>query len=159
MLADDLELAAYFERAARDAMKPKAIANWILNDLQSALSSSGRSISDCPIPAEGLNELVALIDSGKVSSKQGKDVFAEMFASGKSADAIVREKGIEQLSDVNALESICDEVIAANPKPAADFQGGNAASLNFLKGQVMKLSKGKANPQLAGEILERKLRR
>src|SRR5690242_7431723 len=157
VLADDLELAAYFEKAARDSKKPKAIANWILNDLQSALSSAGRSIRDCPITAEGLNELVALIDSGRVSSKQGKDVFAEMFASGKSADAIVREKGIEHLSDVNAIERICDEVIAANPKPAADFQTGNAASLNFLKGQVMKLSKGKANPQLAGEILERKL--
>jgi aspartyl-tRNA(Asn)/glutamyl-tRNA(Gln) amidotransferase subunit B len=82
-----------------------------------------------------------------------------MFATGKRADAIVREKGIEQLSDVNAIERICDEVIAVNPKPAADFQAGNAASLNFLKGQVMKLSKGKANPRLAGEILERKLQR
>src|SRR6266513_1628388 len=159
VLADDLELAAYFEKAARVSKKPKAIANWILNDLQSALSSAGKQISDCPIPTEALNELVALIDSGKVSSKQGKEVFAEMFATGKSADAIVREKGIEQLSDVNAIERICDEVIAANPKPAADFQAGNAASLNFLKGQVMKLSKGKANPRLAGEILERRLRR
>ena len=159
VLADDLELAAYFEKAARDSKKPKAIANWILNDLQNALFTAGKLIKDCPIPAQGLNELVALIDSGKVSSKQGKDIFAEMFVSGKSASAIVREKGIEQLSDVNAIERICDEVIAANPKPAADFQAGNAASLNFLKGQVMKLSKGKANPRLAGEILERKLGR
>ena len=159
VLADDLELAAYFEKAARDSKKPKAIANWILNDLQSALLTAGKSISDCPLPAQALNELVALIDSGKVSSKQGKDIFAEMFATGESAGAIVREKKIEQLSDVNAIERICDEVIAANPKPAADFQAGNAASLNFLKGQVMKLSKGKANPRLAGEVLERKLRR
>ena len=159
VLADDLELAAYFEKAARDSKKPKAIANWILNDLQSALSTAGIPISDCPILGQGLNELVALIESGKVSTKQGKEVFAEMFATGKSADAIVREKGIEQLSDVNAIERICDEVIAANPKPAADFQAGNAASLNFLKGQVMKLSKRKANPRLAGEILERRLRR
>jgi aspartyl-tRNA(Asn)/glutamyl-tRNA(Gln) amidotransferase subunit B len=158
VLADDLGLAAYFEKAARDSKKPKAIANWILNDLQNALSTAGKSITDCPIPPQALNELVALIDSGKVSSKQGKEVFAEMFASGKSADAIVREKGIEQLSDVGAIEKICDEVIAGNPKPAADFRAGNAASLNFLKGQVMKLSKGKANPRLAGEILERKLR-
>jgi len=157
VLADDLDLAAYFEKAARDSKKPKAIANWILNDLQSALSSAGKSISECPIPTEGLNKLIALIDSGKVSSKQGKDIFAEMFASSKGADAIVREKGIEQLSDANAIERICDEVIGANPKPAADFQAGNAAALNFLKGQVMKLTKGKANPQLAGEILERKL--
>jgi len=157
VLADDLGLARYFEKGAQDSKRPKAIANWILNDLQSALSAAGKTIDDCPIPAQALNELVTLIDSGKISGKQGKEVFGEMFASGKSASAIVQEKGIEQLSDASALETICDEVIAANPKPAADFKAGNAASLNFLKGQVMKLSKGKANPQLAGEILERKL--
>src|SRR5205807_5543997 len=130
----------------------------IMNGLLSALSDAGKTINDCTIQAEALNELVLLIDSGKISGKQGKEVFAEMFASGKSAGAIVKERGIEQLSDTSAIEKICDEVIAANPKPAADFKGGNAASLNFLKGQVMKLSKGKANPQLVGEILERKLR-
>ena len=134
------------------------MANWILNDLQSALSSSAKTINDCPIPPEALDELVNLIDSGKISGKQAKEVFAEMFASGKPAAAIVQEKGIEQLSDSGAIEALCDQVIAANPKPAADFKAGNAASLNFLKGQVMKLSKGKANPQLVGEILERKLK-
>jgi aspartyl-tRNA(Asn)/glutamyl-tRNA(Gln) amidotransferase subunit B len=81
-----------------------------------------------------------------------------MFASGRSAPAIVKEKGIEQLSDLSAIEKLCDEVIAANPKPVADFKAGNVSSLNFLKGQVIKLSKGKANPQLVGEILERKLK-
>ena len=99
-----------------------------------------------------------LIESGKISGKQGKEVFAEMFATGKTATAIVQEKGIEQLSDTSAIEALCDQVIAANPKPVADFKAGNAASLNFLKGQVMKLSQGKANPQLVGEILERKLK-
>lgn len=157
VLADDLDLANYFEKAAREAKRPKAIANWILNDLQSALLSAGKPIGTCPVPPEGLKELIALIDSGKLSGKQGKEVFAEMFATGKGADAIVQEKGIEQLSDVSAIEKICDQVIAANPKPAADFRAGNAASLNFLKGQVMKVSKGNANPLLAGEILERKL--
>jgi aspartyl-tRNA(Asn)/glutamyl-tRNA(Gln) amidotransferase subunit B len=158
VLADDLDLARYFEAAAKGAPNPKHLANWILNDLQSALSNAGKAINDCPIPSGALDELVQLIDSGKISGKQGKDVFAEMFATGKGAAAIVKEKGIEQLSDASALEAICDEVIAKNPKPAADFKAGNAASLNFLKGQVMKLSKGKANPQLAGEILERKLK-
>jgi aspartyl-tRNA(Asn)/glutamyl-tRNA(Gln) amidotransferase subunit B len=158
VLANDLELAAYFEKAAGVSKKPKAIANWILNDLQSALAAAGKTIKECPIPREALNELVVLIDSGKISSKQGKEVFAEMFASGKSPSAIVQERGIEQLSDTTAIEKICDEVIAANPRPAADFKAGNAASLNFLKGQVMKLSKGKANPRMVGEILERKLR-
>ena len=158
VLADDLALAGYFEAAAKGARKPKSVANWILNDLQSALAAAGRTIHDCPIPPDALDELVNLIDSGKISSKQGKEVFAEMFASGRPAAAIVREKGIEQLSDTGAIEALCDQVIAANPKPAADFRAGNAASLNFLKGQVMKLSKGKANPQLAGEILEQKLK-
>jgi aspartyl-tRNA(Asn)/glutamyl-tRNA(Gln) amidotransferase subunit B len=151
VLANDLDLARYFETAAKGAKKPKNIANWILNDLQSALSSAG-------IPAQALDELVNLIDSGKISGKQGKEVFAEMFGTNKGAAAIVKEKGIEQLSDPGVIEALCDQVIAANPKPAADFKAGNAASLNFLKGQVMKLSKGKANPQLAGEILERKLK-
>jgi len=158
VLANDLELARYFEAAAKGARKPKNIANWILNDLQNGLSAAGKTIRDCPIPPEALDELVNLIDSGKISSKQGKDVFAEMFASGKTAAAIVKEKGIEQLSDMSAIGAICDEVIAANPKPVADFKSGNVASLNFLKGQVIKLSKGKANPQLVEEILERKLK-
>jgi len=158
VLANDLELARYFEAAAKGARKPKNIANWILNDLQNALSAADKSIHDCPVPPEALDQLVNLIDSGKISGKQGKEVFAEMFASGKNAAEIVKEKGIEQLSDLSAIEAICDEVIAANPKPVADFKAGNVASLNFLKGQVIKLSKGKANPQLAGEILEKKLK-
>ena len=158
VLADDQALARYFETAAKSAKKPKNLANWILNDLQSALAGSGKSITDCPIPPEALNELIALIDSGKISGTQGREVFTEMFTSGKGAGAIVQEKGIEQLSDMSALEAICDQAIAANPKPAADFQAGHVASLNFLKGQVMKLSKGKANPQVVGEILERKLK-
>jgi aspartyl-tRNA(Asn)/glutamyl-tRNA(Gln) amidotransferase subunit B len=158
VLANDLELAEYFEAAAKGAKKAKNIANWILNDLRNAISAAGRNIHDCPIPPEALDELVNLIDSGKISGKQGKEVFAEMFATGKRASAIVKEKGIEQLSDSSAIEALCDEVIAANPKPVADFKAGNVASLNFLKGQVIKLSKGKANPQLVGEILERKLK-
>ncbi|PYI89268.1 MAG: Asp-tRNA(Asn)/Glu-tRNA(Gln) amidotransferase subunit GatB [Verrucomicrobia bacterium] len=158
VLADDLDLAKYFETAAHGSKKLKAIANWILNDLQSALTTAGKTITDCPIPPAAFDELVRLIDSGKISGKQGKEVFAAMFASGKGAGTIVKEKGIEQLNDSGAIEALADQVIAANPKPVADFKAGNAASLNFLKGQVMKLSKGKANPQLAGEILERKLK-
>jgi aspartyl-tRNA(Asn)/glutamyl-tRNA(Gln) amidotransferase subunit B len=157
VLANDLDLARYFEAAAKHARKPKSIANWILNDLQNALSAAGKGINDCPIPPEALDEFVNLIDTGKISGKQGKEVFAEMFATGKSAAAIVKEKAIEQLSDVSAIETLCDEVLATNPKTVADFRAGNVASLNFLKGQVIKLSKGKANPQIVGKILENKL--
>src|SRR6266487_1481393 len=87
VLANDLDIARYFEAAAKGAKKPKNVANWILNDLQNALSSAGKTINDCPIPPQALDELVNLIDSGKISGKQGKEVFAEMFASGKSAAA------------------------------------------------------------------------
>jgi aspartyl-tRNA(Asn)/glutamyl-tRNA(Gln) amidotransferase subunit B len=158
VLTSDLELARYFEAAAKGAKKSKNIANWILNDLQNALSAAGKGVNECPIQPQALDELVNLIDNGKISGKQGKEVFAEMFATGRRATAIVKEKGIEQLSDVSAIETLCDEVIAANPKPVADFRAGNVASLNFLKGQVIKLSKGKANPQIVGEILERKIK-
>jgi aspartyl-tRNA(Asn)/glutamyl-tRNA(Gln) amidotransferase subunit B len=158
VLANDLDLARYFETAAQGARKAKSVANWILNDLQNALSNSGKTINDCPISPRLLEELIELIESGTISSKQAKEVFAEMFASGKGAAAIVKERGVEQLSDRRAIEVFCDEVIQKNPKPAADFKAGHAASLNFLKGQVMKLSKGTANPQLVGEILEWKLK-
>lgn len=157
VLASDLALAGYFETAAKGARKPKTVANWILNDLQSALANAGRSIAECPIPPAALEELVNLVEAGTISGKQAKEVFAEMFTSGKTAAEIVKEKGIEQLSDIGAIEALCDQVIAANPKPVADFKSGNAASLNFLKGQVMKLSKGTANPALVGKILARKL--
>jgi len=158
VLANDLAVAKYFEMAAKGAKKPKNIANWILNDLQNALSAASKTMDHCPIPPEALDELVNLIDRGKISGKQGKEVFAEMFATRRSAAAIVKEKGIEQLSDPGSIEALCDEVIKANPKPVADFKAGNVASLNFLKGQVIKLSKGRANPQLVGEILERKMK-
>jgi aspartyl-tRNA(Asn)/glutamyl-tRNA(Gln) amidotransferase subunit B len=158
VLASDLELARYFENAAKNARRPKSVANWILNDLLNALTNSSRAMSDCPIVPEALNELVNLIDEGKISGNQGKEVFAEMFASGKAPAFIVEERGITQLSDRAALETFCDEVIAAHPQPVADFRAGHTAALNFLKGQVMKLSKGQANPGLVGEILARKLR-
>jgi aspartyl-tRNA(Asn)/glutamyl-tRNA(Gln) amidotransferase subunit B len=157
VLANDLGLAAYFETAAKGAKKPKNIANWILNDLQSALASASVGIEECPIPPEGLDELVNLIDSGAINSRQGKEVFAEMFASGRQAAVIVEEKGLKQVSDTGAIEALADEVLAANPGPVADYKSGKTSALNFLKGQLMKLSKGKANPAMAGEILEKKL--
>ncbi len=157
VLANDLDLAAYFEAAAKGSKKPKNVANWILNDLQSALSAQSLAIRECPVAPESLDELVNLIEAGTINGKQGKEVFAEMFATQKAAAVIVKEKGLEQVSDTGAIEVFCDEVIAANPGPAADYRAGKEAALNFLKGQVMKLSKGKANPALAGELLAKKL--
>src|SRR3984893_13268352 len=96
VLAGDLELSAYFEMAAKGARKPKAIANYVLNDLLSALGATNQTIADCPILAKGLNQLVNLVDDGKINSKQGKEVFAEMFSTGKSPELIVEEKGMKQ---------------------------------------------------------------
>jgi aspartyl-tRNA(Asn)/glutamyl-tRNA(Gln) amidotransferase subunit B len=157
VLANDLELAAYFEAAAKDAKNAKTIANWILNDLQSALTKSEKTMTDCDLAPETLRELIGLTDEGKISGSQAREVFNEMLATGKGAAAIVKEKGIEQLSDLSALEALCDQVVAAHPKSVADFQRGQAAALNFLKGQVMKLSGGKANPHIIGDVLQRKL--
>jgi aspartyl-tRNA(Asn)/glutamyl-tRNA(Gln) amidotransferase subunit B len=157
VLANDLDLASYFETAASTARKPKAVANWILNDLQSALSTAGVPVRECPLPAPALVELVNLIEEGTISGRQGKEVFGEMFTSGKSAAAIVDEKGLKQVSDTGELEKFCDEVIAAHPGPVSDYRSGKTAAINFLKGQVMKLSKGKANPNVVSEILAGKL--
>jgi aspartyl-tRNA(Asn)/glutamyl-tRNA(Gln) amidotransferase subunit B len=157
VLADDAALADYFEKAAQGSPKPKSVANWIINDLLSALSSASLDLSACPIQASYIGELTALIESGSISGRQGKEVFAEMMASGKQPAVIVEEKGLKQVSDTGAIEAFCDEVIAANPASVADYKSGKEAALNFLKGQVMKLSKGKANPAVAGEILAKKL--
>jgi aspartyl-tRNA(Asn)/glutamyl-tRNA(Gln) amidotransferase subunit B len=157
VLANDLDLSAYFETAAKGARKPKAIANYILNDLLSALGSSNKTITDCPVPPKYLEELASLVEDGKISSKQGKEVFAEMFASGKSPAAIVEEKGLKQESDAGAIEALCREVIAANPNSVEAYKAGKTAAINFLKGQVMKLSKGKANPNLVSEVLAKLL--
>ncbi|MEI6280014.1 MAG: Asp-tRNA(Asn)/Glu-tRNA(Gln) amidotransferase subunit GatB [Verrucomicrobiae bacterium] len=158
VLANDLDLAAYFESAAKGARKPKNVANWILNDLQSALAAASLRISNCPVPPVALDELVNLIDEGAINSKQGKEVFAEMFATSRPAAVIVGEKGLKQVSDTGEIEALAEEVIAANPGPVADYKSGKTIALNFLKGQLMKLSKGKANPAITGEILEKKLR-
>jgi aspartyl-tRNA(Asn)/glutamyl-tRNA(Gln) amidotransferase subunit B len=154
----DRPLAGFFEQAAKGAKNPKAVANWVINNLRAKMTETQTELGDVKLKPESISELIGLVDSGKISSKIAQDVFAEMFNTGEGAGKIVEQKGLAQVSDTGAIEKFCDEVIAANPKSADDFRAGKAAALNFLKGQVMKLSKGKANPTLVGEILERKLK-
>jgi aspartyl-tRNA(Asn)/glutamyl-tRNA(Gln) amidotransferase subunit B len=154
----DVPLGAYFEGVAKQAKNPKAAANWIINNLRAKLGESQTTLAELKFKPAGILELLELVENGKISTKIAQDVFAEMFATGEAPGKIVEQKGLAQVSDTGAIEAFCDQVIAANPGPAADFKAGKAAALNFLKGQVMKLSKGKANPALAGEILERKLK-
>ena len=138
--------------------EPQSPANWVINNLRAKLTETQTPLAQVAIQPRQVVELVALVDSGKISSKIGQEVFGEMFATGESPAVIVEKKGLAQLSDTAALEIFCDEVIAAHPGPASDFKAGKAAALNFLKGQVMKLSRGKANPAVVGEILEKKLK-
>jgi len=154
----DVPLGNYFEGIARQARNPKAAANWVINNLRAQLTETGTTLADLKFPPTGILELIDLVDSGKISSRIAQEVFGEMFATGQSPGQIVEKKGLVQVSDAGALEQFCDQAIAAHPGPVADFKAGKAAALNFLKGQVMKLSKGKANPALVGEILERKLK-
>lgn len=155
---NDRPLADYFEVAARGAKSPKAVANWVINNLRAKLTETQSTLDTVKMKPADIQELLALVDSGKISTKIAQDVFSDMFVSGDSPAKIVEQKGLAQVSDESAIEKFCDEVIAANPKSAADFKAGKGAALNFLKGQVMKLSKGKANPSLVGEMLERKLK-
>jgi aspartyl-tRNA(Asn)/glutamyl-tRNA(Gln) amidotransferase subunit B len=152
VLISDAAVAAFFEQAAAKAKNAKAISNWVMTELLGKFEKNR-------VAPQQLAELVGLIESGQISGKMGKEIFAEMFVTGKAAALIVKEKGLVQVSDSGALESFVDEAIANNPKSVTDFKAGNAAAINFLKGQVMRLSKGKANPQLVSQILERKLRK
>ncbi len=154
----DVPLGNYFEQIAKQSKNPKAVANWIINNLRAKLTESQTTLVDLKFKPENLLELVALVDGGKISSKIAQEVFSEMFTSGESPEKIVEKKGLAQVSDTGAIEKFCDEAIAANPNPVADYKAGKVAALNSLKGQVMKLSKGKANPNLVGEILERKFK-
>jgi len=173
----NVALGNYFEGLARQSKAPKSVANWIINNLLAKLSEANEAeaeeqaalgvelvdmqlttLTDLKFKPEALLELVALVEAKTISSSAAQQVFAEMFVTGKAPAAIVQEKGLAQVSDTGAIEKFCDEAIAANPAPVADYKAGKVAALNSLKGQVMKLSKGKANPALVGEVLERKLK-
>ncbi|MBL6766169.1 MAG: Asp-tRNA(Asn)/Glu-tRNA(Gln) amidotransferase subunit GatB [Verrucomicrobiae bacterium] len=154
---NDAPLGNYFEVIATKSKNPKAVANWVINNLRAKLTESGESLTDLKFQPDAILELIDLVESGKISSKIAQDAFGEMYSSGKAPGAIVTEKGWVQESDTGALEAWCDEVIAANPGPADDFRNGKGAAINFLKGQVMKLSRGKANPAMVGQLLEKKL--
>jgi len=154
----DAPLGNYFEALARQTQNPKAVANWVINNLRARLAETQTALAGLKFKPEHILELIALVDGGKISSSIAQQVFVEMFDSGAPPRSIVQKKGLAQVSDTGAIEAFCDQAIAANPGPAADFKSGKAAALNFLTGQAMKLSQGKANPGLIRDILQRKLK-
>ena len=157
-LVGDKSLAEYFETVARITANPKLAANWILGEFTRELNSSGKPVSQSLTSAEDLAELIVQVESGKINNNQAKEVFAEMFATGKPAAKVIEEKGFEQISDSSAIEKIVDEVIAANDANLAAYRGGNEKLFGFFVGQVMKASQGKANPKVVNDILRAKLR-
>jgi len=156
-LTHESSLAEYFETASRITANPKLSANWILGELTRELNNSGKRASDSPVTAEDLAELLNSLSEGKINNNQGKEVLVEMFASGKTAPEVIREKGFEQISDTSAIEAIVDQVIAANQVNADAYRGGNEKLFGFFVGQVMKASQGKANPKVVNDILKQKL--
>ncbi len=158
VLASDQNLADYYEQAAAGASSAKKVANWVINNLLAALNEKNLDITDCPLSAQSLRELVDLIEVGQISNSQGKEVFIALFETGdKSPAKIAKEKGFEP-ADSGEIDAFIDQAIAANPGPAGEVSEGNDKAINFLTGQVMKLSRGKANPKQVGEGIITRLR-
>ena len=158
VLASEKSLADFFEAAAAGAAKPKSIANWIINDLASALNAAGLTFSENPVSAAHVQELAGMVDAGKINHAQAKEVFGELFSTGISPGEIVKQKGLEQVSDTGFLDEIITQVLAANAATVDQVKAGNEKAINALKGQVMKLSQGKANPKVVGDLLEQRLK-
>ncbi|MBP2630078.1 MAG: glutamyl-tRNA(Gln) amidotransferase, subunit [Firmicutes bacterium] len=151
------QMAEYFDAATQQKADAKLVANWMMGDLAKNLNGEGKSIEESPVTAQRLAELVNLISKGTISSKIAKTVFEEMWKTGDAPEKIVKEKGLVQITDTKEIEGIVDSVIAANPKPVEDYKAGNAKSIGFLVGQIMKQSKGKANPAMVNDLLKAKL--
>ncbi|MGE4555294.1 MAG: Asp-tRNA(Asn)/Glu-tRNA(Gln) amidotransferase subunit GatB [Desulfovibrionaceae bacterium] len=157
LLTSERALADYFEAAAAAYNEPRKIANWIMTDLLRELNQAHLSVADCKLAPEGLAALVRLVDEGVISGKSGKDVFTEVFVSGEDPEAVVKAKGLVQISDASALEEIVDKVLAANPAEVESYKGGKKKLMGFFVGQIMRETKGQANPGLVNQIIQKKL--
>lgn len=157
LLTSEKAIAAWFERAVSEGGQPKAVSNWMMGEVMRLLNEGNRSIEECPIQPGQLAGMLRLIDNGTISGKIAKTVFEEMFKSGKDAETVVKEKGLVQISDEGAIEQAVDEVLARNATEVERFRSGDEKLMGFFVGQVMKATKGKANPQLLNELLRKKL--
>lgn len=156
-LTAEKDLADYFEAAAAVYPEPKKISNWMLSELLRELNQAKISAKDCAMPPKHLADLVRLIDSGRISGKIGKQIFTELFSTGDAPEAFVKRKGLAQISDTSALEAIVDRVIAANPAEVEAYKAGKTKLMGFFVGQIMRESKGQANPGLVNELIKAKL--
>ncbi len=161
LLTSRKDVADYFEAAVKIHSNPKAISNWVMGDLFRVIKEKkldeALSIAEWPVSAQHLAAMVKMIDEGKISGKIAKVLFPEMLATGAAPEAIVRAKGLEQVSDTGSIESAIDRILAANSKLVSDYRAGNEKIFGFLVGQVMKATQGKASPQIVNELLKKKL--
>jgi aspartyl-tRNA(Asn)/glutamyl-tRNA(Gln) amidotransferase subunit B len=152
------EISDYFEQIAKASGDARAAANWVMGDLAALLKEAGKEIAESPVSAANLGKLIALVAQGKISGKLAKEIFPKMFASGDDPEAILKREGLEQISDEGALGKIIDEVIAANPKQLEQYRGGKTTVTGFFVGQVMKASRGQADPGAVNKLLIEKLK-
>jgi aspartyl-tRNA(Asn)/glutamyl-tRNA(Gln) amidotransferase subunit B len=150
-------LADYFEEAVKESGEPKLAANWVLSELLYLLKEANREITESPVSAVHLAELLRLIAKGSVSGKMGKEILAEMFSTGKTAGALVSEKGLAQINDEVQIAAVTQQVMARSSTQVEQYRSGKTATLGWLVGQVMKETRGQANPQLVQKVLKEKL--
>ncbi|MDO4283499.1 MAG: Asp-tRNA(Asn)/Glu-tRNA(Gln) amidotransferase subunit GatB [Clostridia bacterium] len=146
-------VAKFFEDTNAICHNPKSVSNWIMSDLFRMMNEKEIEITECKISSQDLAKLIELIDKGTISSKIAKQVFEEMFETGKNPEVIVKEKGLVQISDENAIKEMVERVVENNPQSVVDFKAGKDRALGFLVGQIMKETKGKANPQIVNKLL------
>ena len=157
IIAGDHEFTAFFETATQTSGNAKKTANWIVGDLAALLNEAGTKLRESKLSAENLGQMVKLIEQGTISGKIAKEIFPELFASGQDVEQLVKDKGLEQVSDSGEIEQFCQEVIAENPQIVESYQGGKDKALGALVGQVMKKSRGQANPQMVNDVLKQML--
>jgi aspartyl-tRNA(Asn)/glutamyl-tRNA(Gln) amidotransferase subunit B len=157
VLTGDKALADYFEAVVQEFPHPKQVSNWIMVELLRELKKDDAGIAACRVPPKALGRLLALVEKSVISGKLAKTVFEEMVATGKDPKTIIQEKGLAQISDTGALQAAAQEIIAAHPKEAADYKAGKTKVMGFFVGQLMKKTKGQANPQMANEVFRKLL--
>ncbi len=149
--------AEWFEQAVKSGGEPKAVSNWMMGEMMRLLNEENKQIDECGLKSVQLADLLKLMDKGVISGKIAKTVFEDMYKTGRDAEAIVSEKGLVQMSDETGIEAIVDEVLSRGPQEIERFRAGDAKLMGFFVGQVMKETKGKANPKIVNELLRKKL--
>ncbi|MFH5181500.1 Asp-tRNA(Asn)/Glu-tRNA(Gln) amidotransferase subunit GatB [Paenibacillus sp. TAB 01] len=153
VITSSIKIADFFEESLNYTKDAKAVANWIMGDLLGYLNANNLELSDVKVTGKGLGEMIGLMEKGTISSKIAKTVFKAMLETGKAPQAIVEEQGLVQISDEGAIKAVVDQVVANNPQSVADFKAGKDKAVGFLVGQVMKETKGKANPGLVNKLI------